>query len=124
VLKREIRLHERGHYAQSEFGLAQLCEHRRSLARAQPVLEAAMAIPARRTALAAMHAADFAATNRRLPTRPVVVLATRLASCRQPEIAPVAIAQQTGHGVIAGFNYPPPPPRRRAGLSDRADGAR
>jgi hypothetical protein len=56
---------------------------------------------ARRSALAAMHAADRAAAHRRLPARPMVVLATRLAARREREVAaPVAVPQRSmAHGV-------------------------
>jgi hypothetical protein len=47
-----------------------------------------------------MHAANPAPAHSRLPTRSVVVLATRLAARREAQIAPVAATQQTGHGVI------------------------
>jgi hypothetical protein len=64
------------------------------------VAEAAVPLPARRAAFAAMHAADPPPAHSRLPTRSVVVLATRLAARRKAQIAPVAVTQQTGHGVI------------------------
>jgi hypothetical protein len=64
------------------------------------VAEAAVPLPPRRAAFAAMHAADPPPAHGRLPARSVVVLATRLAARRKAQITPVAVTQQTGHGVI------------------------
>jgi hypothetical protein len=75
------------------------------LERAQAVPPVAMRPPARRAALAAVHATDPAPAHRRLPTRAMVVLAARLAArrlaqfealwcCRAATVAP-------GHGVPA-----------------------
>jgi hypothetical protein len=79
--------------------------------RAHPQAAAAMApvampLAARRAALAAMHAADPHPPQRRLPTRPAVVLAARLAAIGLPQCLtpPVASRQHrfgTGHGVHA-----------------------
>jgi len=71
------------------------------LLREQAEPKAAVPLPARRPALAAMHAADRPPAHRRLPARPMVMLAPRLAARREPELAaPVAVAQRsTAHGV-------------------------
>jgi hypothetical protein len=61
--------------------------HRRVAAHA--VLEPAAASPARRSRLAAMHAADALAAHRRLAAGPMVVLAAGLAARREPQVAPV-----------------------------------
>jgi len=69
--------------------------------RAHAVAEAAVARARRPTAPPAMHAADPLAPHRRLPARPMVVPAPRLAARRQLEVAaPVAVAQRPmAHGV-------------------------
>ncbi|MBM3560945.1 MAG: hypothetical protein FJX53_13935, partial [Alphaproteobacteria bacterium] len=74
---------------------------RLGLLREQAKSKAAMPLPARRPALAAMHATDREAAHRRLPAGPVFVPAARLATRGEPELAaPVAIAQRsTAHGV-------------------------
>jgi hypothetical protein len=79
--------------------------------RAATVPPGTVASSFRRTALAAMHAADPLAAQRRLPARPVVVLAPGLAARHQSQIPapPVACGQQsTGHGVGGNFHIPPP----------------
>jgi len=74
---------------------------------AMPV--ASVALAARRPALAAMHAADPLAAQRRLPAGAVVVLAARLAARGIGRIAaPVAVPEGSkGHGVNP--NLAPPP---------------
>jgi len=82
-----------------------------------------MAPALRRAALAAMHAADPLAPHRRLPARPVVVPAARLAARREPQIAapPVAVRQRfgMGHGVNPRRRGEVPPPLSPDGAQGR-----
>jgi hypothetical protein len=66
---------------------------------------APMALAARCSALAAMHAADPLAAQRRLPAGPMVVLATGLAARGIGRVAaPVAVPEgPKGHGVNPSF---------------------
>src|SRR5262245_46919822 len=64
---------------------------------------------ARRPGFAAVHEADLLAAHRRMPARPMGMLAPGLATRCQPRLAaPVAVPQRsTAHGIIARLRPPP-----------------